>query len=195
MQIAIYYLILAVLTILIIVLAKRTCLLNDVVVNKGAFQIIADNKKIDKPNAPFSLGKSQLAFWTVIILSSFIYVWISDPDDIPQLNTVNLILLGISVATTAAGKVIDDSQKNNADRSQDQPSEGFLKDILSDKEGVSIHRLQNVLWTIVVGIIYIHYVVSMKNLPDETVLTENLLILMGVSTGAYVGLKTAENAK
>ena len=159
------------------------------------FKETAAARGILHPNAPFSLAKSQLAFWTIIILSSFIYAWLSDPADIPELNKVNLILLGISVATMAAGKVIDDSQKNNGDLSQDNPSDGFIKDILSDKEGVSIHRLQNVLWTVIVGIIYIHYVATNRSLPDDTVLTDNLLILMGISTGAYIGLKTAENTK
>jgi hypothetical protein len=70
-----------------------------------------------------------------------------------------------------------------------------LRDILSDKNGVSIHRLQNVLWTLIVGVIYIQFVATQSSLPDETVLTDNLLMLMGISTGAYVGLKTMENSK
>ena len=29
-------------------------------------------------------------------------------------------------------------------------------------------------------------------MPDETVLTDNMLILMGLSTGAFIGIKTTE---
>ncbi len=192
---ALYYVILVILSVIIIVIAGKTCLLNDVVVNTLTFNSLAATRGITKPNAPFSLAKSQLAFWTVIVFSSFLYTLFKYHFVIPQLNNVNLILLGVAVTTTAAGKVIDDTQKNNPNRTQDEPSQGFIKDILSDKEGVSIHRLQNVLWTLAVGIIYIQHVASYGNLPDETVFTDNLLILMGISTGAYIGLKTAENSK
>lgn len=177
---AIYYLILAVLAILVILLAIKTSLLKD-------------SSTLSLAESPYSLSRSQLAFWTVLILGSFVYVWLNDAGDVPELNNVNLILLGITVGTTATGRLIDDSQKTNPNLSQNFPTEGFLNDILSDKQGVSVHRLQNVLWTIVAGIIYIHYVVSMRSLPDDTVMTDNLLILMGVSTTAYLGIKTTEN--
>lgn len=190
----VYYIILAIITAIVVILAYRTCLLNDVVINTIAFQAKAVSSKIEKPNAPFSLAKTQLAFWTIIIFSSFLYILLKY-GECPAINSVNLTLLGIAVTTTAAGKVIDNSQKNNGDLNQDHPSEGFITDILSDKQGVSIHRLQNVLWTLVVGFMYIRYVATDFNLPDEEVITNNLLLLMGISNTAYLGLKTAENTK
>lgn len=190
-----YYLILAIVAIIVIVLGARTNLLKDIVINPAAFKTNATDQEIKNPKAAFSWSRTQLAFWTVIIFSSFLYLLFKFDFNIPELNNVNLILLGIVVATTASAKLIDDSQKKNKDLSQDYPSEGFLRDILSDKNGVSIHRLQNLLWTLGVGIIYIQYVAVQSNMPDETVLTENLLILMGVSTGAYIGIKTTENSK
>ena len=192
---AIYFLILAIVTVIVLVLGAKTCLLNDIVINKSTFLGKAEARNIKDPRAPFSLGRTQLAFWTVIVFSSFVYLLFKYGFRIPAINEVNLILLGIAVATTASGKIIDDSQKQNGDLSQDNPSEGFLRDILSDKNGVSIHRLQNVLWTLAVGVIYIHFVAKQSSLPDETVLTNNLLILMGISTGTYVGVKTMENSK
>jgi hypothetical protein len=195
MSTVIYYLILAILTVIVIVMATKTCLLRDIVIRHTDFHDNATKQHIADPKAPFSLARVQLAFWTVIIFSSFLYVLFHDKFSIPELNKVNLILLGIAVSTTAAGKLIDDSQKGNPDLSQDNPSQGFLIDILSDKNGVSIHRLQNVLWSIGVGIIYIHFVSAESKIPDETVLTDNLLLLMGISTGAYVGIKATENAK
>jgi hypothetical protein len=66
-------------------------------------------------------------------------------------------------------------------------------DIISDEKGVSIHRLQNVIWTLVVGVIYISSVFNRKLLPDQTIISKELLGLMGVSAGAYLGLKTSEN--
>ena len=190
-----YYLILAIVAGLVIWLGARTNLIKDIVLSQAEFNAKAATQNLKNPEASYSWSRTQLAFWTVIIFSSFIYVWIKQGFDIPELNNVNLILLGITVATTASAKLIDDSQKENKDLSQSYPSEGFLRDILSDKNGVSIHRLQNVLWTFALGIIYIHYTVVEKTLPDETVLTDNMLLLMGISTGAYVGIKTTENSK
>jgi hypothetical protein len=190
-----YFLILVIMSVLMIVLGTRTSLLRDNVVNKVDFVAYALATKNLHPKASFSLAKSQLAFWTVIVFSSFLYLLFRFKFSIPALNQANLILLGMSVATTATAKLIDDSQQLNGDLSQDHPSEGFLRDILSDKNGVSMHRLQNVLWTFAVGIIYVHYVCIQTGLPDETVLTNNLLILMGISSGAYVGIKTTENSK
>jgi hypothetical protein len=190
-----YLLILAITSVLIIVIAAYTPLLKDIVFDLVAFQNIAQKSNIKNPKAPFSLARTQLAFWTVIIFSSFLYLLFKDGFAIPVIDNVNLILLGISVGTTASGKLIDDSQKQNGILSQDFPSQGFLMDITSDKNGVSIHRLQNVLWTLGVGLIYIQFVAAHGKLPDQTVLTQNLLILMGISTGTYVGLKTMENSK
>jgi hypothetical protein len=189
-----YYLILGIVAIIAIALGARTDLLKDIVVDKDTLTKHAVEQGV-KPIAPFSWSRTQLAFWTVIIFSSFLYLLFKYRFSIPELNNVNLILLGIAVATTASAKLIDDSQKNNPDLSQNYPSKGFLYDILSDKNGVSIHRLQNLLWTLAVGIIYMQYVGVQKGMPDETVLTQNLLILMGISTGAYIGIKTTENSK
>jgi hypothetical protein len=190
-----YIIILAIFTAIVLYCAVKTPLLRDSITDKKAFAEKAAARKLTDPKAPFSLARTQLAFWTVIIVSSFLYLLFKFHFQIPGFSNVNLILLGISVGATATAKVIDDSQKENGNLSQDNPSDGFLKDILSDKSGVSIHRLQNVLWTFVVGIIYIQFVAVAGALPDESVLTNNMLILMGISTGTYVGVKTMENSK
>ena len=194
MNVTIYYLIIMIITLIVLLAAFKSSLLKDTV-NFDALKANAEEKKITNPQAPFSLARTQLAFWTIIVFSSFVFTLLKHIPGIPELNQVNLILLGIAVSTTAAGKLIDDSQKEYGNLSQNHPSQGFLIDILSDKNGVSIHRLQNVFWTIAVGGIYIHHVATTYSLPDETVLTNNLLLLMGISTGAYVGIKATENSK
>jgi hypothetical protein len=70
-------------------------------------------------------------------------------------------------------------------------SEGFLKDILSDADGISIHRFQLVVWTIVLTFIFIKEVWGRLAMPD---FDSNLLTLQGISAGTYVGLKLAEPA-
>jgi hypothetical protein len=194
-----YYLILAVISAIVIVVAIKSSMLRNAVFNNDNFCMLADNGGKTKPRAAFSLGRSQLAFRTVIVISSFIYVYLNaSPQEYtaPVLATVNLTLLGIAAGTTIASKVIDNSQKDTQGNSipqQDYPSEGFLIDIISDEKGVSIYRLQSVIWTLIIGAIYIAYVSGKSKMPDDTVITSQLLILMGISSSTYVGLKTTEN--
>jgi hypothetical protein len=201
-----YYLILIIVTVIFIIVSEKSNMLRNELINSNVeeFQKLGIEKGIKNPKVSFSLGRTQLAFWTVIIVSSFIFLYIQ-PNDItvgfcgfvvPELNSVALALLGISAGTTLVSKTIDNDQKENKGTGipqQDIPSKGFLTDIISDEKGVSIHRLQNVVWTLVVGFIYISYVACKCVLPDENIITLELLGLMGVSTGAYLGLKLNEN--
>ncbi|ALM49021.1 hypothetical protein AMR72_09040 [Flavobacterium psychrophilum] len=195
-----YYIILIAFAILMIWISEKSSMLRNNIFNAENFAAIAKTEKIKKPKASYSLGRSQLAFWTVIVASSFVYLLLSQSAYpqilVPVLDTVNLTLISIAAGTTVISKVIDSSQKENQNGSvpqQDYPSEGFFIDIISDEKGVSIHRLQNVIWTVIVGGIYIAYVSGHTTLPDDTILTSNLLGLMGISTAAYLGLKLNEN--
>ena len=157
-----------------------------------------------KKRPAFSLAKTQLAFWSVVIIGSYFYVAFFTPGlngirfNI-EIGAVNLTLLGIAAGTTVVGKAIDSNQQSNTntdpnDKQQNHPGTGFFfVDIISDETGVSIHRLQNVIWTLVVGVVYIAFVSSNCVLPDDKVITNTLLGLMGISSAAYLGVKTKEN--
>ena len=80
-------------------------------------------------------------------------------------------------------------------------SDGFLADVVSDANGVSIHRFQALAWNAVLGITYLVNVFF----PDTgqqvaatpwfftlPVLTSYQLGLLGISNGAYLGLKIPE---
>ena len=66
------------------------------------------------------------------------------------------------------------------------PSQGFLKDILSDETGVSFHRFQMAAWTVVLGCVFAVAVNKGLAMPD---FSPTLLGLMGISAGTYVGFK------
>jgi hypothetical protein len=149
-------------------------------------EIIRDPSASEKH--PFSMAKSQLAFWTLIVIFSFLYLWIIT-GVAPFIGGSTLILLGISIGTTLGAKVIDASQKD-MERHQDQLSKGWLFDVLSDGAGINIHRFQMLLWTIVMGIYFIHSVFYNLEIPQ---ISDAFLALMGISSGAYVGLKIPEN--
>lgn len=66
------------------------------------------------------------------------------------------------------------------------PSEGFLKDILSDANGISFYRFQIAAWTVVLGIIFVSSVLNVFAMPE---FPNELLALMGISSGTYIGFK------
>jgi hypothetical protein len=66
----------------------------------------------------------------------------------------------------------------------------FFRDILSDSNGtIGLHRFQIVVWTIVLGIIFLVSVVTELSMP---VFSPTLLATMGISAGTYLGFKFPE---
>jgi hypothetical protein len=151
---------------------------------------------IFKSNNPFSLSRVQLGVWTVVISCSYIYLQLcmGNCND-TGLNETALVLMGISAGVTAGGTIIDKREiQDGRFRHQNSPSEGFFVDILSDDNGISVHRFQKVIWTGVAVIIFLNKVYSIKTgcaLPE---LSQTLLWLTGISSAAYLVLKTQENA-
>ncbi|MCK9421491.1 MAG: hypothetical protein M0Q38_02730 [Bacteroidales bacterium] len=143
--------------------------------------------RVGDNQSQFSLGLAQLIFWTVIIASSYFYLWIISKTP-GSLTDSTLILLGISITTTAGSKLVDFRRKTPVP--VHVPSRGFWVDMASDSVGYSVHRCQMILWTIILGIIFVQKVIAEQQIPafDET-----LLALMGISSAGFVGLKTMEN--
>jgi hypothetical protein len=70
-------------------------------------------------------------------------------------------------------------------------SAGFI-DLLRDGDGISFHRFQIVVWTIVLGVIFIRAVAKDLTMPE---FDTTLLGLMGLSAGTYIGFKFPEKPK
>jgi hypothetical protein len=68
---------------------------------------------------------------------------------------------------------------------------GFLNDILNDKDGISLHRFQNVVWTLVFGFIFVAKVLQDLGMPE---FSATQLALIGISSGTYLGFKLPEQA-
>ena len=109
---------------------------------------------------PYSWGRVQLAWWTIIIFSAFAGIFWKT-GDLPDLQYSTIVLLGISAATTTTARMIDVSDQANAlVRHQDQRTGSFFLDIVSDQKGVSIHRFQTILFNAVFGIWFITQVLD-----------------------------------
>jgi hypothetical protein len=206
-----------------------------------SYYLIANKTNMlrDQDTGYYSLGKSQMAFWGLLVVLAFVGVWIltGTMEYIPQQA---LILLGISGATGLSAILIGNSKKGVQDgtaknvtelRQEEQnlkeqkeknpaafaqenesqltaisqkiaelslqpgnppqpvQSRGFWRDICDDGNGVSFHRLQVVIWTLVLGTVFIGYVADGMSIPE---FPETLLILMGISNLTYLGFKIPE---
>jgi hypothetical protein len=147
--------------------------------------IIRDDGLLEHKGS-YSLSRSQLSVWTFIIVFSFIYIWMVT-GELPPITGSTLTLLMVSMTTTAGAKMIDSSKEAHHDHNEE--SNGFFKDILSDHNGVSIHRFQMVVWTLLLGMFFLRAVLKNLAMPQ---FDENLIILMGASSGTYLGLKIPE---
>jgi hypothetical protein len=68
-------------------------------------------------------------------------------------------------------------------------SESFWKDILTDANGITLHRFQIVIWTVVLGVLFVYGVYRELAMPE---FSATLLALMGISSGTYLGFKIPE---
>jgi hypothetical protein len=93
-------------------------------------------------------------------------------------------------AETVAAKEAELATKQSQLRKLKNESEDFLKDVLSDANGVNFHRFQILAWTIVMGIIFIAQVFHELAMPE---FSGTLLGLMGISAATYLGLKIPED--
>jgi hypothetical protein len=66
----------------------------------------------------------------------------------------------------------------------------WLLDILSDSDGkIVLHRFQIVVWTFVLGVMFVTSVVTQLTMPE---FSSTLLATMGISSGTYLGFKFPE---
>ena len=151
----------------------------------------------------YSLSRSQAAWWFFIVLASYLFIGIITGDFSTSITGTVLVLIGISAGTMLGSTAID---ANNSAKTAAQPADGqpdqpaqaaqtesttghWWLDILSDKYGVSFHRFQIAVWTLVLGIIFGVQVYKVLAMPQ---FNETLLGLMGISAGTYLGLKINE---
>jgi hypothetical protein len=186
---------------LFFVLARYSNILRDEVndcdefdANAKLIQQSQRSKLVDKRN-PFSLTKVQFGVWTVIISSSYIYLSLCKGDCAEgPINKTALVLMGIFAGTAVASTIQDKKEiDENRPRHQNSPSRGFFIDMLSDDTGISLHRFQNFVWTMIAMTVYLYKVTKITTgcvLPE---LSDTLLALTGISSATYLVLRSKEN--
>ena len=138
---------------------------------------------------PYSLARCQMAFWFVLVVPAFVFLWLMT-GTYDTLTQSMLVLMGVSAGTAVFAHAQAAGNRDNASISSPVPvSEGFIKDALTDDVGISFHRFQMFVWTIVMGIIYVTEVWHNLAMPEFSGTT---LGLMGISSGTYLGFMLTE---
>jgi hypothetical protein len=138
---------------------------------------------------PYSLARTQIAFWTYLVVSSFVFLYLVT-GSLETITSGVLVLLGISTGTLVGGAIVDSAKAMPPPPAPGPASSGnFFYDLISDAQGATIHRFQMVVWTVVLGVMFVIEVYTNLQMPE---FDSTLLTLMGISGGTYVGLKIPE---
>ena len=91
------------------------------------------------------------------------------------------------------GRTMSSEMGDNRPRHQNAPSQGFFIDILSDDNGISMHRFQNFAWTLIAITVYLYKVTEIKTGCQLPELSDTLLALTGISSATFLVLRSKEN--
>lgn len=146
----------------------------------------------------YSLARTQTACWFFIIVVCYVFIWFVT-GNVPTLTNSVLWIVGISSGINLGATIIGSKNKkekreqagasSEGELVQAKPPEetkGFLADILNDDNGMSFHRFQMVIWTLVLIVIFVAATWNVLAMPD---FDATLLGLMGISGGTYLGFK------
>lgn len=162
--------------------------------------VLRDNEPTLAPTIrPFSLARVQLALWMVLIGISFILLYLITGQTNGVLNGTAVALLGISSVTTLASAAAGDPKPTPpapavaaaaaAGAPSPQQHVGLITDLISDQNGANLHRVQMVMWTLVLAAIYVFDTWTSLKLPTFDPQT---FALMGISSTTYVWFKSRE---
>lgn len=84
---------------------------------------------------------------------------------------------------------LSDLHRRYLDLTEPYRSKGFVRDLINDATGATVHRFQMLAWTVILGMIYVFRVYWDLQMPQ---FGANLLALMGISGGIYLGFKVPE---
>jgi hypothetical protein len=143
--------------------------------------MLRDGPPIGGVRQPYSLARVQMAWWFFLLVIGYVFIWLvtGERDSIaPSL----LGLVGISAATALAAVAI-----TRPSSGAPPGTRGFWRDLVSDDRGVvALDRFQVVVWTLVLGGIFLTSVLWDLTMPEFSV---TMLALMGISSGTYIGFK------
>jgi hypothetical protein len=170
---------------------------------------------VEKRDMPFSLGRSQMLLWTVVVMAAWFFIGMATGDWL-SFNESCWVLLGVGTGTVMGSiaigrpavltKLIDEYNAAKTANQQDDTrlhaarsalmaelkSKGWLADVSADYgETMGLHRMQSMLFTFLLAAYFGFEAYQQGAMPQ---LSSDVLALLGISGGAYVGFKLAGKA-
>lgn len=149
-----------------------------------------------------SLSNVQVILWTGVIAGTYVAMAVLRQGFLPDINTNLLGLMGVSGGSLVGATVIRTLQQPPALGSKQpspprQPTPARTRGLLAQEkkpEELSIAKLQMFTWTIVTLVIYVIVAAGnlLNNQPELPDIGSGLLVLMGISHGAYLGNKITD---
>lgn len=138
------------------------------------------------PSGRYSLSKTQVMLWTVLVLFALVFVWVST-GEILVISAGMLVLLGISGTSSVLARAIEAKPGAAAEPLRENVAPQ-LKDLVmsEDGEGVDLMRFQMLGFTLFTWGYSLLSVLHSDGLPD---IPQHLYVLMGVSNATYLGGK------
>lgn len=138
----------------------------------------------------FSLARTQLFLWLLFAIVAALYLWCLT-GTLPALSGTVLLILLVSGGTTVSSMLVDQARQSRVLKSK-----GFFRDVTSDdldsdRETPSLHRLQQLIVTVLLlaaGAVTVYRDLTFPVFDD------NWLLLMGLSAGTYLLGKKAEKS-
>ncbi|HKS24688.1 MAG TPA: hypothetical protein VJZ76_17965 [Thermoanaerobaculia bacterium] len=170
-----FVLLLAVMLAIFVMLCRRTALIR------------GGSPEVPPAQRPYSLSLFQMSFWFFLVIAAYVFLWLIN-DELDTITESVLALIGIGAATALSATLIDQNKPTPVSTDK---SAGFLRDVMSDPAGISLHRFQMFAWTLILGVIFVGSVYHNLEMPQ---FSATLLGLMGISSGTYLGFKVPEKA-
>jgi hypothetical protein len=151
----------------------------------------------DLPRRPdgrkqFSLARCQTAFWFFLFIAGYVFLAVVKRET----NTLTdqcLVLLGISTGTMLGANFITKSLHapvaSTTRRTYPNPVMRFFYELLGDGERLTFYRFQMLIWTLILGMVFVKSVFVYLQMPT---FGTNELALMGICAGSYLAFKFPE---
>jgi hypothetical protein len=153
--------------------------------------LIRDPSPTSEPSSyrPYSLGRTQMAFWFILIFICYVSLWLitGDYDTIDRSQFVLAAITSFTAVAShlASGPTLDVDHAPTL-------TKGFFVDLVSDSNGVRFHRFQLCAWTILLGLIFAATVFDDLVMPE---FGDTLLALAGISAATHVTFTYVEHQR
>lgn len=142
-------------------------------------------------NCRFSLSNVQVLMWTLLVLYAFCFVWVAN-GLLLEISPGVLILLGISGGTSVLSRTVE-KLSGSPESGRPLETKARLQDLVTGDDGkFDLLRFQMLGFTLFTLIYAFVSVIRSEGLPE---ISQNLYLLMGISSSTYLGGKLADAMK